>query len=610
MVLNKISFSSSLRRGIHEYLCYLRNVILSINPSHDASIAWFDENGQVTHAISEERLTRRKHDFVFPRKSLSWLNSEVDLSRTRMVLISGISNYESIDFEILAWMFREESYVGFDGQRNYRFPPGLPVTIEKGKVWDFFRELLLKELSPFGIKAEIIFQNHHECHAWSAIVPSGYSDGLALTLDGEGDAESGTLWKFKRLHDSYSVEKLKSFSVKNSLGYFYSAVTGRYNMKRYSHEGKITGLSAQGHEGPSLSYLRKKVRCIDGSPHIRIAESKVLKGVSFVASYMGFSSIFPYSHTALADEAANKSESFAELAYSAQHILEQVIVEMLSDIHARHGGQNLVLAGGVFSNVKLNQVIAESGLVDQVYVYPNMGDGGLPIGGGYKFFSEQRKLPTSSNFNFIPYVGSDLERLNQNFGQDSRFVVEKFAEDEWITKIVDSLSRQHILGFIQGRMEFGPRALMNRSILASATNANINTDLNKRLRRTEYMPFAPVIRMENLSKVFEVSKIKDLRNFEFMTMTCGVKSEYSQSMPAVVHVDGTARPQVVSEKNNYLAWRILKCYEEKTGIPCLINTSFNAHEEPIVESVTDITNSLMTNVIDMVAYPFSFVKVK
>lgn len=584
-------------------------MILSINPCHDSSAVWLDESGEVTHAISEERLTREKHHFIFPRKSLAWLDKEVSLSKTRTVVVAGISQFEFFTPQMVNWIFREDSGAGFDGMREYRFPPGM-LKVENLETKRLFLEYLKLELEKWNISADLIFANHHECHAWSAIVPSGYEKGLALTLDGEGDGESGSLWKFARTETGFDVRKLKSIAVKNSLGYFYSAIAARYNLKRYSHEGKITGLAAYGEEGPSLDYLKRKITCSNGAPFIKIPKSKFLKGLFFAINKVGLSSDYPYSHTAIVEEAADRSLSFAELAHSGQKVLEAVALEMLEQISSEFGRQNLVLSGGVFANVKLNQVIAESDFVNRVFVYPNMGDGGLPVGGAYKQLSDQKGIFINSQISFNPYIGTRMDSIDSVMKQDPRLFVDDTTEDDWIDRIVDLLNNDYCLGLIQGRMEFGPRALMNRSIVASATDSSINNHLNKRLRRTEYMPFAPVVRIEDFSRVFIVDKIKDLRVFDSMTMTCGVRREFVDKIPAIVHIDGSARPQVVTKENNIIAWKILRRYQEVTGLPCLINTSFNAHEEPIVESPQDVVNSIISNVIDFVVYPYSIVKRK
>ena len=231
-----------------------------------------------------------------------------------------------------------------------------------------------------------------------------------------------------------------------------------------------------------------------------------------------------------------------------------------------------------------------------------MGDGGLSVGGIYKYLSDTKELHPSEFQHFDPYIGPKIKI--EDLKEHKKLVSQHFSSFElWVEQIVSKLKAGAVIGLIQGHAEFGPRALMNRSIIATPSDKSLNQSLNSRLKRTEFMPFAPVVRVENFSSVFCVDKFKDSTPFMFMTMTCSVRSEWLDKLAAVVHVDGTARPQVVTYQSNPVAWEILKIYEERTGIPCLINTSFNVHEEPIVNSAQDVFEALESNMVDLVATP-------
>jgi carbamoyltransferase len=353
--------------------------------------------------------------------------------------------------------------------------------------------------------------------------------------------------------------------------------------------------------GKSFDYLSKKVYVKNGAPYVAIPENNVLRALNYVLRKGTKSGIFISVVQDIVDNAANFATYYEELAASAQKVLESVVLGVIEDNYRQFGRQNYALAGGVFSNVVLNQKIAESGLVKNVYIYPNMGDGGLAVGAVYNQLSDLNSLSETSNYEFNPYLGNKLaiEKEDVSIAPELKITTIE-SVDQLCHETVGKLLDNKIIGLVQGKMEFGPRALMNRSILATPTDVSINQALNHRLNRTEFMPFAPVVRVENFEEVFDVDRIKDLRSFKYMTMTCRVRDKYRNVIPAVVHVDGTARPQVVSREDNEIAWKLLKAYEEKSGIPCLVNTSFNVHEEPIVCNLNDALGALKWKRVDVV----------
>ena len=577
------------------------HMILGISSYHDSGIAISDNQGRVLLAVAEERFTRKKSDAVFPHNSLVWAGGQMDLSTINTVVVSGISSKSRACRAMTQWYFRDTQFVAFDGQRSYRFPFGFS---EDGPFDEReFRIELAKSLEPFGINAPIIFVGHHASHAFSAIVTSGYKEGVFLTLDGEGDEDSGSIGNFRRENDQVFVNHLRRFPIKNSLGYFYSAVTRRYNFKPYSHEGKITGLAAYGTLGDSYAYLKKYIKVKHGLPLVRTPRSKFLR---FLKMGIRLSGLFPNSISSLqdiVDSASLLCREYPELAASAQAVLEDTVLGMLAHESVSGNKPDLVLAGGVFSNVRLNEKIATSASINRCFIYPNMGDGGLSVGAIYKYLSDTKELYISKFQYFDPYVGPkiELEELIPNREVTSQ----SFSSLElWIEQLVSHLEAGKIIGLIQGNAEFGPRALMHRSIIATPSDKSLNQSLNNRLKRTEFMPFAPVVRVENFSNVFCVDEFQDSTPFMFMTMTCSVRSEWVDKLAAVVHVDGTARPQVVTYQSNPVAWEILKIYEERTGIPCLINTSFNVHEEPIVNSAENVFEALDGKMVDLVATPY------
>ena len=253
---------------------------------------------------------------------------------------------------------------------------------------------------------------------------------------------------------------------------------------------------------------------------------------------------------------------------------------------------NLVLAGGVFANVKLNQKIAEFKDVKKIYVFPNMGDGGLCVGGAQlAYFEKTGKIPKKLQSMYLSnsfserIIKKEIKKFKLNF------VKPKNIEKE----IAVLLAKKKVVAHFSRGMEFGPRALGNRSILCSAEDASINDTLNKRLHRTEFMPFAPILRKEDASKYLKISNKVD---YKFMTFTLNCKKLMLKHAPAAVHVDKTARPQIISKIDNPRLYKILSEYKKLTGVPILINTSFNMHEEPIVYSPSDAIRAFLLGNLD------------
>jgi len=289
-----------------------------------------------------------------------------------------------------------------------------------------------------------------------------------------------------------------------------------------------------------------------------------------------------------------------DVAAAAQGLLEESVVEYVRHSHQAHPRRQIVMAGGVFANVKLNQRICEIPGVEAVFIHPNMGDGGGSYGAAILALKEAHPAlnirPKALN---NVYFGPEYSEAQIKEAID-RFEVSCIYVKDIEARVAEEIARKKIVGRFSGRMEYGPRALGNRSILADPTDTTINDWLNKRLKRTEFMPFAP--------STLDRAAPAMYRNFSggaytssFMTITFDVVQEWIDRAPAVVHVDGTARPQVVFRENNPSYYRILEEYEKRTGLPLFVNTSFNMHEEPIVCSPEDAIRSYLAGSVDVMA---------
>ena len=429
---------------------------------------------------------------------------------------------------------------------------------------------------------DVHIYNHHRSHALPTLFYTEWDEALLYTSDGGGDKA----FYSHRIFQNDSIQTL--FGGDNhliqsnevaSLGLAYGYMTRALGFKMNQHEGKLTGLAAHGE--PTLYNELSKHFHTDEMGRI-ISSFRSRKSMK--------RSIFNIA----------KGEKKENVAASVQMLLEEFTLTAMHRILHHYPVRRIGLSGGVFANVRLNQRIAEECNVDEVFVYPAMDDGGLAAGGvldyllkrdGLAHWLDQRKLLESVYFgrNYEGKIDDELMR-NRHITIMSTHPVQSAAE---------LIHKGFIVAIFDGRMEYGPRALGSRSILAAATDASINDTLNKRLDRTEFMPFAPVVTEADAPKVFDLSSVSNYAA-RFMTITCQVKSEWQERIPAVVHIDKTARPQIIRRQWNPLYNDILEEYKKLSGIPVLINTSFNAHEEPIINSPTECVEALVDNRVDYI----------
>jgi carbamoyltransferase len=598
-------------------------MLLGLNLSHDSSAALVDNFGVVLAAVSEERITRKKNQIAFPRLSIASIASVFDISQVSTVVVGSHSDFKFANMNSLHWIFEKELFPKFDGMIDkFVWPPGyapFPQLDHRRDPTGVLREAWVKEqiateLKALGISANIVFRNHHDAHVFSGIGSAEYEHGLAFSLDGEGDGESGLVKKFWSEDGIIKTRDLARIPNTASLGYLYTAITNRYNFKPTFHEGKITGLASFGEGGKALDFLVSKVHVTNGIPHFDIPSNRLLRLVYELIQRTTKRSDLVYSLDNLADLAAKKSTNYPDLAAAVQDVLEISVCKIVEHFIEKTDEVDLTLSGGVFANVKLNQRITEMKKVQKVSVFPAMGDGGLSIGGAWDYLHSIGKLTNNKKYSDM-YLDPQVEFGQLDLGVQSldgfpSLIVEESVGQSRAKKIAQLVNEGQIVGLMYGPMEFGPRALLHRSIIADPRNKEINDTLNRRLRRTEFMPFAPVCKFEDASTLFHIDNFKDLTSFEYMTMTCGVRENWIERIPAVVHVDKTARPQILPVNDSSFASEILTEFKSQTGIPCLINTSFNVHEEPIVRTLNDGIRALQSRAVDWIATENRLIKIK
>jgi carbamoyltransferase len=403
-----------------------------------------------------------------------------------------------------------------------------------------------------------------------------------VTSDGGGDNVNHSHRHFAngKIDEIYGGDELLlGDNPIDSLGQAYAAATRAIGFRDNRHEGKLTGLSAIGDP-----VFEERI-----SRHFRVDEA----GRIF-SDFRNNAAIFK-----LLAEIARESRR-EDVAASIQKVLEDTMLLSVGRLLERHPARHLGVAGGVFANVRLNRVLAEQFDLDEIFVFPPMGDEGLPVGGslayllqrdGIAHWLKQRRLLKDV------YLGRDYSAVADATLSGIRGI-RRLAGDP-IEGAAKRLALGEIGAIYTGRMEYGPRALGARSILASPSRRETHDLLNTRLDRNEFMPFAPVIAADKASKVFDVNKVNAYA-CRFMTITCDVRPTWRKRIPAVVHVDGSARPQTIVRESNPLYFDILAAFERATHIPVLVNTSFNVHEEPIVNTPRECAQALLDRRIDFV----------
>ena len=548
--------------------------ILGINYLSESSVALI-ENGKLKYAISEERLNRIKNWWGNPFKAVKFVLKETG-NKIKDIDIISTHGLSAIKKDIPSKKHFENKILEVSKSKLSK--------IKKKKQVRFLKERYRHEIKAnkrvlrniLSLKKKfkkIELYDHHDAHAASAYFYSGWRKCYVLTIDGWGDNSSSKLYRA----DNRKLFEISKTHTIDSLGYFYGSITKLLGYKPHRHEGKILGLAAFGNPNKAYSYISKMIsynksnKCFKGN----------FENGLYIAKYKNPNLIF-----------LKKKFSPKDIAAAAQKRIEEVIIEFIEDNIPE--GTKLALAGGVFANVKINQKISELSKIKDIFVFPNMGDGGLSVGCAALSYNKRTKLIPKKVKNM--YLGpkySNEEVLNQIKKKKLKYFKIKDPQ-KFVAK---KLHEGNVVGCFQGRMEFGPRALGNRSILVNACDKSVNNWLNKRLKRTEFMPFAPITLQKYATKIYKNLNNKKLAT-EFMTVTTKCTKKAIKFSPAAVHVDETARPQIITKKSNLKIYNILSEYFRISKIPSLINTSFNVHEEPIVCTPFDAIKAFKESKLD------------
>ena len=560
--------------------------VLGISDSSVCGGASVSSDGRVLASINEERLDRQKLSTGFPRLAIERVMdiAGLDFDEIERVQVADRHNYFKptssywegwlVDHpnrkkEIMATISSQvSSVVGNSDLAQAAYYKLKRKLTEKRPT-----ELAALLRSDFDITAPIEHIDHHFCHATSAYYTAGFPDCTIITLDGGGD---GLCSRVYRVRDGV-FEPLNQLGSYHSIGNYYAYVTRICGFTAHKHEGKITGLAAFGE--PRFREQISRMIAFDGK------QIRNRGNAYYWSAVKKLEAMLPDTYDR------------QDLAASIQSVLEEVVAAYCRYWIETSGLGRVALAGGVFANVRLNQKIHELDCVEEIFVHPGMGDEGLSFGAALTpgVVPAGYCPPTIDDAYLGPgYTPAEIEAVLRSRG------VAYTHEEQMERRIAELLARGHVVARFDGRMEYGPRALGNRSVLYQPNDPSANDWLNHHLKRTEFMPFAPVVREEVADRCF--LRMDGARETaRFMTITFDCTDEMRRLCPGVVHVDGTARPQVIRKKDNPGYYRILEEYEALTGLPTIVNTSFNVHDEPIVCTPEDALNGFLDGDLDYLA---------
>ena len=532
---------------------------------HDSAAALL-KNGHVVAAVEEERFSRKKFDDGFPKMAIDWCLKESNISPDQ---IKSVSFYDKpvLKFERLL-----DNYITVAPRGLYSFLDTIPKWLHK-RLW--IKNEIKNHLK--GFKGEIIFPEHHMSHAAHTFYTSPFTEAAILTVDGVGEWTTTSFGTAK----NNTIQLTNDIRWPHSLGLFYSAFTYFLGFRVNEGEYKLMGLSAYG-KPKYFDLIMNNLIDVknDGSIHLNMkyfafTYDKVMTNDKFSELF----GVKPREHD-------SKTEQIHyDIGASAQLVLEEILLKMVNHVYNKTKMGNLCLGGGVALNGVANYRILKESPFENIHIPPSPGDGGSAVGCAqylYYVYHNQKRVIENNHTAAIQenvYVGPSYTNDDIRQFLDSKNIkFEKFDRQQLLEKTAKLISDENIVGWYQGKMEWGPRALGNRSILADPRSDTMKDILNEKIKHREsFRPFAPSILEEHASEYFDI----DIPS-PYMLMVTNVKQP--EKIPAVTHVDGTGRLQTVSAESNSLYYDLISEFYKITGIPVLINTSMNVMGEPIVNT--------------------------
>lgn len=561
--------AQALQAGLQATGILLQDINLVAYPFFD----WQKETQLFTENLRAEQQFLDEAPFGAMRKQLDEAVAKVP---TRTQVIPGLSHTNAkVEKPLSHKIFYR--FAGTEGALSRR------MARKGSQLWGqearnghrLWHDDLSKHLRELNLDNKLKRFDHHLSHAASAYFASGFERALIVTIDGYGSGLSGSV----SVGEGNSIHRIHKLEYPHSLGTFYESVTSSLGFKPSRHEGKIVGLAAYGDPSILLDLILSRFHQEPGT--FRMRESHNIYFSRYLATR------FPK----------------IDVAAAYQRALEVVATNYVRHYVEHTDIDTVVLAGGVAANVKLNQRLFEIPGVQRIFVYPNMGDGGC--GTGAALFASREFLKEREAYQHV-YLGPEYthDAMVDALQAAGLFFEHVVPIEPVIARLIHE---GRVVARFNGRMEYGPRALGNRSVLYRAMEPEVNQWLNQRLGRTEFMPFAPATLFEERHRCYNNIDGAEMAA-QFMTITFDCTEFMRRTCPAAVHIDGTARPQLVRQEVNPSFYRILQEYWRLSGIPSIINTSFNMHEEPIVNSPSDAIRAFLQGQLDYLAIGNCLVK--
>jgi carbamoyltransferase len=571
---------------------------------HDAAAALI-RDGELIAAAEEERFTRKKHDYEFPQNAIDFC------------LKFGSIKSQDLDYVV----FFEKPFIKFERLllcSMQTFPQSLKLFREAMITWLgdklWIRHLIQKRLKLPASK--ILFSEHHLSHAASAFFCSPFEESAILTVDGVGEWTTATIGIGK----GTNIKILKEIRFPHSLGLLYSAFTAYLGFEVNEGEYKVMGMAPFG-EPKYVDKVNKLIRLSgDGSFELNMEyfsfhqssektysrKFENLFGPSrkpdslFFTSASGYPSYFGEKPSNY-DELCRENQFYADIAASIQAVTENVLLKMANQAYAETGLKNLCLAGGVALNSVANGKILKQTPFEQIYIQPSAGDGGGALGaalfGYHMILGKPRKFLMKHAYWGEEHGNGEID----SFLKENAIPHERIENEErLIERVADQLSAGKVVGWYQGRFEWGPRALGNRSILADPRRTDMKDIVNTKIKfREPFRPFAPSVLVEETGNYFSLPEASNHYPARFMLYVVDVNKDKHDVIPAITHVDGTGRLQTVQKEINPRYYKLIETFGQATGVPVVLNTSFNLKGEPIVNTPQEAFSSFQRSGMDV-----------
>ena len=573
--------------------------ILGISSYYHDSAACLLKDGEIIAAAQEERFTRKKHDQNFPSNAIKYCLSEAGINSSDLEIVA-FYDKPFLKFERIL-----ETYLAFAPRGLSSFLKAIPLWIKK-KLW--IKELIKEELNYSGT---ILFPEHHASHAASAFYASPFQDAAFLTMDGVGEWATTSYG----IGNGNKMEMLADIKFPHSLGLLYSAITYYTGFRVNSGEYKVMGLAPYG-EPKYKDLIYKHLIDVKDDGSFIMDMSYFNYSVGLTMTNQKFDNLFGGPPREPESELTQKE---MDIARSVQEVTEEIVMKMAKHVRKTTKKKYLCLAGGVALNCVSNGKLLRSGLFDDIYIQPAAGDAGGALGcaliAWYQHLGNERHADGKNDFMKGAYLGPEFSNDEIKEYLDKKgYSYQKLEDKDLPEHIADLIADQKVIGWFQGRMEFGPRALGARTIIGDSRSAETQKTINLKIKyRESFRPFAPSVREENISEYFDIDRpspymllVADVHKDKQLKMTKEQEGYFGlkklniarSEIPAVTHVDYSARIQSVSKQTNPRYHEMLTQFNNKYGCAVVVNTSFNVRGEPIVCTPKDAYLCFMRTEMD------------